>query len=122
VSPNLVAVVVLTMAPDKYSQSSHETGTNAAAFWLNTQPINWRHFMYNFDFNAHQQLSGSPKNDVQQAIAKANEKAHMGNFKVCVTTAGDVLVLPEFSVLMRDDIAEIVYDTDHGYSFKTSSN
>ena len=46
--------------------------------------------MYNFDFNAHQQLSGSPKNDVQQAIAKANEKAHMGNFKVCVTTAGDV--------------------------------
>jgi hypothetical protein len=89
------------MAPDKYPQSSHETGTNAAAFWLNTQPINWRHFMYNFDFN---------------------EKAHTGNFKVCVTTAGDVLVMPEFSVLMRGDIAEIVYDTDHGYSFKSSSN
>lgn len=78
--------------------------------------------MYNFDNNAHQQLSGSPKNDVQQAIAKANEKAHMGNFKVRVTTAGDVLVLPELSVLMRDDIAEIVYNTVHGDSVKSSSN
>lgn len=76
--------------------------------------------MYNFDFTAHQQLSGSPKNNVQQAIEQANEKAHMGNFKVCVTVAGDVLVLPEFSVLMRDDIAEIVYDTDKGYSFSSN--
>ena len=76
--------------------------------------------MYNFDCNAHQKLSGSPQNDVQQAIEKANEKTHMGTFKVCVTAAGDVLVLPEFSVLMRDDIAEIVYDTDKGYSFSSN--
>ena len=76
--------------------------------------------MYNFDFTAHQQLSGSPKNNVQQAIVQANEKAHMGNFKVCVTVAGDVLVLPEFSVLMRDDIAEIVCDTDKGYNFSSN--
>lgn len=76
--------------------------------------------MYNFDFNAHHQLSGSPKNDVQQAVDKAIEKAHVGNFKVCITLAGDVLVLPEFSVLMRDDIAEIVYDTDKGYSFSSN--
>ncbi|QFT57095.1 hypothetical protein [Microbulbifer sp. THAF38] len=78
--------------------------------------------MYNFDFNAHQQLSDSRKNNVQEAIDKANEKSHMGIFNVCVTTAGDVLVLPEFSVLMRDDIAEIVYDTTHGYRFASSNN
>ena len=88
---------------------------------LDNYSTNEEILMYNFDFNAHQQLSGSPKNNVQEAIEKANGKAHMGNFKVCVTTAGDVLVLPEFSVLMRDDIAEIVYDTDHGYSFASSN-
>ena len=75
--------------------------------------------MYSFDFNAHRQLSGSPMNNVQQAIEKAIEKAHMGNFKVCITLADDIQVLPEFSVLMRDDIAEIVYDTDKGYSFSS---
>jgi hypothetical protein len=121
VFPNLVAVVVSTIAPDKYPQSSHEMGTNAAVFWLKTQPIIWRHYMYNFDFNAYQQLSGSPKNNVQQAIEKANEKPHVGNSKERVTTAGGVLVLPEFSVLMKGDITEIVHNTDHGYNFSSSN-
>ena len=73
--------------------------------------------MSDFDFNAHKQLSGSSKNDVQQAIEQANEKSHMGKFVVCITQAGDVLVLPEFSASVRDDIAEIVYDTENGYAF-----
>ena len=73
--------------------------------------------MNNFDFNAHQGLSNCAKNDVQQAIELANEKSSMGHFVVCVTHAGEVLVLPEFSASVRNDIAESVYDTDKGYSF-----
>ena len=78
--------------------------------------------MYNFDFNAHQQLCGGPRNTIQRAIEQANEKARLGNFKVCITLTGEVLVLTEFSVLMRDDIAEIVYDTDEGYRFPSGSS
>lgn len=73
--------------------------------------------MNNFDFNAHQGLSNCAKNDVQQAIELANEKSSKGNFVVCVTHAGEVLVLPEFSASVRNDIAETVYDTNKGYSF-----
>ena len=73
--------------------------------------------MYNFDFNAHKQLANEPLDDIQQAIAKANEKADQGQYLVCITTAGDVLVLPEFSASVRDDIAETVYDTVDGYTF-----
>jgi hypothetical protein len=76
--------------------------------------------MFNFDFKAHY-LSESPKNDVHQAIEKAIEKAHLGNFKVCLTLTGKVLVLSEISVLMRDDIVEIVYDTDKGYIFSSNA-
>lgn len=73
--------------------------------------------MFNFDFNAHNQLSNNPKNDVQQAIETAIEKSDMGHYLVCITNAGEVLVLPEFSASVRDDIAQVVYDTDAGYSF-----
>ena len=72
--------------------------------------------MSNFDFNAHFALSNQPLNDVQKAVGIANEKSEMGIFRVCITTAGEVLVLPEFSASVRDDIAEVVYDTDKGYS------
>lgn len=72
--------------------------------------------MHNFDFNAHKALSNQPMDDVQKAIEIANKKADMGHFLVCVTNAGEVLVLPEFSASVRNDIAEIVYDTDKGYS------
>lgn len=71
--------------------------------------------MFNFDYAAHSELSGAKKTDVQLAIQKANEKASMGHFVVCITTAGDVLVLPEFSASVRDDIAAVVYDTNSGY-------
>lgn len=73
--------------------------------------------MCQFDFDAHKRLSGSTLNDVQVAIRKANEKAHLGVFKVCKTTAGVILVLPEFAASIRKDIAEVVYDTSAGYAF-----
>lgn len=74
-----------------------------------------------FDFTAHMHLSNNPLNSVQSAIEKAIDKSHMGRFLVCATTAGDVLVLPEYSASVRDDVTEVVYDTDLGYSI-TSNN
>ena len=74
--------------------------------------------MYNFDYTAHQQLAGRPPDSVQLAVRQAHEKAAIhGNFKVCTTTAGETLVLSDFSVLMRDDIVRILYDTDRGYTW-----
>jgi len=73
-----------------------------------------------FDFTAHKHLSNSPLNSVQSAIEKAIDKSHLGRFLVCTTTAGDVLVLPEYSASVRDDVTEIMYDTDHGYSFSSN--
>ncbi len=73
--------------------------------------------MHNFDFNAHQALAKCSLNNVQQAIRLANDKASIGHFVVCINNAGDVLVLPEFSASVRNDIAETVYDTDKGYDF-----
>lgn len=75
--------------------------------------------MSSFDFNAHSQLSGKKQTDIQLAIQKAQEKSSQGLYVVCVTTSGIVLVLPEFSVSVRNDIAEIVYDTDKGYRIST---
>lgn len=73
-----------------------------------------------FDFDAHAHLSSLSykRSDVAKAIELANKKAAFGHFLVCITTAGDVLVLPEFSVAVRDDIAETVYDNLTGYIFK----
>jgi hypothetical protein len=73
--------------------------------------------MCQFDFDAHKSLSGSTLNDIQVAIRKADEKAHLGVYKVCKTTAGLILVLPEYSASVRKDIAEVVYDTSSGYAF-----
>jgi hypothetical protein len=73
--------------------------------------------MFNFDFDAHKNLSSSSLSNVQEAIFKANEKSHLGIFKVCKTLAGEILVLPEFSASVRKDIAEVMYDTSSGYAF-----
>lgn len=73
--------------------------------------------MSNFDFDAHACLSHE-RTDVQKAVALANKKAHLGHFLVCISNAGDVLVLPEFSASVRDDISETVYDNQTGYIFK----
>jgi len=73
-----------------------------------------------FDFTAHKHLSNSPLNSVQLAIEKAIDKSHLGRFMVCTTTAGDVLVLPEYSASVRDDVTEILYDSDLGYSFSSN--
>ena len=67
-----------------------------------------------FDFNAHAALANH-KNDVQEAVNKAMKKAPMGKFLVCITKAKDVLVLPEYSANVRDDITGIVFDTVDGY-------
>lgn len=72
--------------------------------------------MSNFDFNAHKQLCNCQTN-VQQAIEQANEKAEMGHYIVCITDAGEVLVLPKYAAYVRDDITEKVYDTERGYNF-----
>jgi hypothetical protein len=77
--------------------------------------------MYNFDFNAHNDLANRPKNDVQLAIQQANEKAHHGRYLVCETNAGLILVLPERSAEMRSDIANTLYDTEAGYTFSSNA-
>lgn len=77
--------------------------------------------MSNFDFDAHKHLVNKRLPDVQEAVNKAIEKAQMGVFNVCITTAGEVLVLPEFSASVRDDISETVYSTDSGYQIATNS-
>jgi len=71
----------------------------------------------NFDFDAHAHLSGEHDYDVQKAIDKALEKSEKGHFIVCIINGGEVLVLPEFSASIRDDIAEVVFDTEYGYNF-----
>ena len=73
-----------------------------------------------FDFTAHKHLSNNPLNCVQSSIEKAIEKSHMERFLVCTTTAGDVLVLPEYSASVRNDVTEILYDTDKGYNFSSN--
>lgn len=73
-----------------------------------------------FDFNAHQQLSDSPCLKIQEAIQIADRKSKLGIMKVCKTNAGEILVLPEYSAQMRQDIAEIVYDTENGFSFPSA--
>jgi len=73
--------------------------------------------MSNFDFTAHRHLSGTAQNTVQEAIELAHNKSHLGTYQVCKTDAGEVLVLPQFSADVRDDITEVLYDTDYGYSF-----
>lgn len=72
------------------------------------------------EFIAHMQLSNTPRTDLQEAIDQANQKSHLGRFLVCVTNAGEVLVLPEFSVTVRNDIAEIAFDTATGFQFSNT--
>lgn len=76
--------------------------------------------MSNFDFDAHAHLGSMThkRSDVQRAIELANKKAPKGHFLVCITNAGECLVLPEYSASVRDDIAETVYDNLTGYIFK----
>ena len=71
-----------------------------------------------FDYIAHQHLTTFPITDLLGAIRTANEKSHklMGIYFVCITNAGDILVLPEFSAQVRDDISEFIYDTEKGYT------
>ena len=76
--------------------------------------------MSTLDFTAHKHLSNNPLNFVQAAIETAIDKSHSGRFLVCTTTAGDTLVLPEYSACVRDDVTEILYDTDLGYSFSSN--
>lgn len=71
--------------------------------------------MLHSDFDAHRALSGKTTTDIQVAVQQAQEKSADGRFLVCVTNAGDVLVLPYFSASVRDDIA-VLFDTDKGYS------
>ena len=74
--------------------------------------------MSNFDFNAHAHLSGTHDLDVQNAIDSAIKKSDRGIYVVCVTNNGETLVLPEFSALVREDISEVVFDTQSGYNFE----
>lgn len=76
--------------------------------------------MSKIDFDAHAHLSSMSykRTDVARAIKLANKKASQGHFVVCITNANDVLVLPEYSASVRDDIAETVYDNLTGYIFK----
>lgn len=69
-----------------------------------------------YDFDAHTHLANATT-EVQEAVLQANEKSHLGIFKVCITDAGDVLVLPEFSASVRTDISDVLYCTDKGFSF-----
>lgn len=71
--------------------------------------------MYSTDYHANLALSQTPQTEVQAVVDRAIKKAHLGVFIVCVTN-DDVLVLPEFSALDRDDIDEVIYSTDTGYS------
>lgn len=71
--------------------------------------------MLHSDFDAHRALSGQTTTDIQVAVQQAQEKSADGRFLVCITNAGDVLVLPYFSASVRDDI-EVLFDTDKGYS------
>lgn len=73
--------------------------------------------MSKIDFDAHAHLS-SKRSDVTKAIELANQKASQGHYLVCITNEANVLVLPEYSASVRDDIAEIVYDNRAGYIFK----
>lgn len=75
--------------------------------------------MFNFDFTTHPAVSNRLFHSVEDAVQSANEKARSGNFKVCRTLSREILVLTDFSVLMRDDVAEILYDTDKGYLNRT---
>jgi hypothetical protein len=67
-------------------------------------------------------FSNTPQSSIMRAVENAMEKADKGQFLVCVTIDGDVLVLPEISVKMRNDIAQVVYDTDNGYRFATTEH
>lgn len=72
--------------------------------------------MLHCDFDAHRALSGQTTTDVQVAVHQAQEKSASGRFLVCITDAGNVLVLPYFSASVRKDI-EVIFDTDNGYVF-----
>ena len=76
--------------------------------------------MSKIDFDAHAHLSSLSykRTDVAIAIDLANKKASQGHFVVCITKENNVLVLPEYSISVRDDIAETVYDNLTGYIFK----
>jgi hypothetical protein len=78
--------------------------------------------MSKIDFDAHMHLSMPNKRpDVHRAIELANKKAPQGHFVVCITYANDVLVLPEYTASVREDIAEVVYDNLTGYIFRAKT-
>ena len=67
------------------------------------------------DFVAHQGLSGVVQSGIQLAIQAADARASRGHFVVAETMAGTILVLPEMSASLRQDIAKVHYDTEGGY-------
>ena len=73
------------------------------------------------DFNAHSQLSAVVKTNVAEASEIANTKSSMGLFLVCITTSDQVLVLPEYSASVRNDIARVVYDNVNGYAISAKT-
>ena len=72
------------------------------------------------EFVAHQGLSGVTNGDIQVAIAAADAKASRGHFVVCETEKGTILVLPEMSLSLRNNIAKVHYDTEAGYVFNAA--
>ena len=47
--------------------------------------------------------------ELKDAITKANSQSSSGHFVVCLSSMGELLVLPELSVLLRDEALKIVY-------------
>tara|TARA_R110002167_G_scaffold204404_1_gene408443 strand:+ start:9565 stop:9798 length:234 start_codon:yes stop_codon:yes gene_type:complete len=76
--------------------------------------------MLRSDFIAHQGLSNVQQSDIQIAIQAAEARSHKGHFVVVETNAGTILTLPEMSVSLRNDIAQVHYDTEAGYSFNVA--
>ena len=75
--------------------------------------------MYNCEYDANNALSSKKRTQVQNAISDANAQADSQLSYVCITTTGEVETLSEFTVNVRDDIAEVVYSTDAGYFLNT---
>ena len=77
--------------------------------------------MYRSGFEANNALSGNTKTAVQTAIADANARRDMELLHVCITTTGKVETLSDFAVNVRDDIAQVVYSNEQGYSFNANN-
>jgi hypothetical protein len=77
--------------------------------------------MYRNEFDANNVLSGKNKTATQIAIANADAKRDMEALHVCITTTGKVVTLTDFAVKVRDDIAQVVYSNEQGYTFNANN-